>query len=246
MHISASFVALVTLMMVARTTAAPTGVNPSPGLPFLPAPDSPHAPHVRRSHGVAPVSGFKLSNRMTPAVNTCGCKPVSTVNSTADVAGKTKDGSKAVQDTTNVPDAHTHCETDVNKGGDTTDTRPESHTQSQPPPKTQPQSHPLPLSQASGDCLNSSRIHDGLPTNACVTVNPEDGKGGLDVAHNSAHNAGDIIQATPDIAIDHVHQVSDKPMDTAHDVAFFDRPNLTVAKEGTEGMSQGICIYFMA
>ncbi|CAE6482775.1 unnamed protein product [Rhizoctonia solani] len=231
MRSCASFVALVTLMAVAGTTAAPIGIDSA----------TVRIGGHQRGRGVVPnvpvvtVPGPKLPGRAVPDSDTCDCEPVSTgdiMAIAADVEGKAKDVVKTGAGI--VPVADPRVNIDANKSHP--EPQPESHAQpeaqsqsqpqSQPQPQPQPQSQPQPqpshepeghLPVNASLCLDPSKL-DGEGLEACVTTNPDDGKKSPDTIHHDAYKVGDAVKTTADAGFDHVHQVDDKLMNVAHDV----------------------------
>ncbi|CEL60932.1 hypothetical protein RSOLAG1IB_04171 [Rhizoctonia solani AG-1 IB] len=230
MRTSTSFAALVTLMAVVGSGAAPIG--PDRSSDHVPSPMGGHKPN----HGVFPVSGFKISNRDTShIISTCdsksglteGVKPV-----TASADDKVKDMGKATQNEMRIPDIKAHIDIDVNEEGDKTEPRP----QPEPEPKPESQSEPetKPNSESShesehpgngpdqsggnaGSCLDPNKFHERLQAGACATVNIKDEKG-PNVAHKGADRTGNEAKAELSVILGKIHEVHNKPVNAADDI----------------------------
>ncbi|CAE6414997.1 unnamed protein product [Rhizoctonia solani] len=187
--------ALVTLMSVVSTAAAPIQVDLGHAISRV----GNHPRPLGRS--AFPVSDSKLPKLAYP--NTCECMPVDTEDAKSTAIGiesKAEDAYKAVQDETHVPDAHTHVEIDTTKGGDnTTEPQPQPQPQSQQP-ADEPKDH-------TGDCLDLTELQ------TCVTTNIKDG---IDVIHHDVYMSRDNVKAMAGTALDRVPNIDDKSMNAVY------------------------------
>ncbi|CAE6430745.1 unnamed protein product [Rhizoctonia solani] len=244
MRTSASFAALVTMIAIVGTTAAPIGDNPGSGHVHIPV--GGHQPN----HGVFPVSGFKISDRdMSHTISNCESKPIldKEIKPVVAVDGKVKDMGKTPQDEIHVPDISAHVGIDINTGGDKNESQHQPHPEPQPRPGSQPQPQPEPQPESqtgpeskpqsesspepaypgntpgqpqgnAGSCVDPSNVHEGLQADACAMVELKDGKEALDAIDKSVDKTGDEVKAKAAVVLDKAHKVHDKPMNVAHDV----------------------------